>query len=84
MAVVRDPSSLANLSEVKTTHLHLDWTIDFEQKRIRGHVLLDLTTLEPNVNQVILDTSYLDLKSVTLNEKSLDVCGKKTSKGDKS
>ncbi|KAG0172804.1 Leukotriene A-4 hydrolase [Apophysomyces sp. BC1034] len=72
MAVTKDPSSLANLSEVKTTHLHLAWTIDFEQKKIAGHVLLDLTTLVPNVDKVVLDTSYLDLKSVSLNGELLD------------
>ncbi|KAK4509405.1 54S ribosomal protein img2, mitochondrial [Mucor velutinosus] len=68
---VIDPSSLANLSEVLTQHVHFDWTISFIEKKIYGHVLLDLITLVPNVSKVVLDTSYLDLKDVSLNGKSL-------------
>ena len=70
---VIDPSSLANLSEVLTQHLHLNWTISFTEKKIFGHVLLDLITLVPNVSKVVLDTSYLELKDVSLNGQSLQV-----------
>jgi leukotriene-A4 hydrolase len=68
-----DPSSLANLSEVITKHIHLDWNISFDEKKISGHILLDMLTLVPNVKQVVLDTSYLDLKSVEVNGKSVEV-----------
>ncbi|ORZ22502.1 peptidase family M1-domain-containing protein [Absidia repens] len=67
----KDPSSLANLKQVKNTHLHLDWTVSFDQKNITGHVVLDLVTLENNVDKVILDTSYLAIQRVSLNEKDL-------------
>lgn len=70
---VIDPSSLANLSEVLTQHVHFNWTISFTEKKIYGHVLLDLITLAPNVSKVVLDTSYLDLKDVSLNGQSLKV-----------
>ncbi|KAI8340869.1 peptidase family M1-domain-containing protein [Chlamydoabsidia padenii] len=66
-----DPSSLSNLQELTTTHLHLNWDISFEKKRIDGHVVLDLKTLTDNVNKVVLDTSYLDIKKVVLNDNSL-------------
>ncbi|KAI7861636.1 peptidase family M1-domain-containing protein [Spinellus fusiger] len=62
-----DPSSLSNLHQVKTTHLHLDWSIDFAKKTISGQVLLDLSILADNVQQVVLDTSYLDLKRISLD-----------------
>lgn len=68
-----DPSSLANLSEVTTQHLHFNWTISFTEKKIYGHVLLDLVTVAPDVNKVVLDTSYLDLQSVSLNGNPLEV-----------
>ncbi|KAG0172365.1 Leukotriene A-4 hydrolase [Apophysomyces sp. BC1015] len=68
--MVNDPSSLSNLSSVKTTHLHLNWTIFFEEKRIFGTVLLDLVALE-DVDQVVLDTSYLDVKRVSLKDAPL-------------
>lgn len=73
MARVIDPSSLSNLNEVSTKHIHMDWKIDFDQKKIGGSVLLDIITLVPNVSQVILDTSYLDLKNVSLNGQDLKV-----------
>ncbi|KAI8889700.1 hypothetical protein K501DRAFT_95530, partial [Backusella circina FSU 941] len=62
-----DPSSLANLSQVVTKHIHLDWNISFDEKKISGHILLDMLTCVPDVKEVILDTSYLDLKSVEVN-----------------
>lgn len=70
---VIDPSSLSNLSQVLTQHVHFNWTISFSEKKIFGHVLLDLITLVPNVSKVVLDTSYLDLKDVSLNGQSLKV-----------
>lgn len=73
MALVIDPSSLSNLTEVITKHVHLNWKISFEEKKISGHVLLDMVTLRPNVSKVVLDTSYLDLKNVSLNGQELKV-----------
>jgi leukotriene-A4 hydrolase len=69
----KDPSSLANLKQVKSTHLHLDWTISFDNKNITGNVLLDLETLEDNVDKVILDSSYLAIRRVSLNKQDLKV-----------
>lgn len=74
---VIDPSSLSNLDQVLTKHVHFNWTISFTEKKIGGSVVLDLVTLVPNVNQVILDTSYLDLKGVSLNGQSLQVSSKR-------
>lgn len=68
-----DPSSLSNLHELTTTHLHLNWNISFEEKVIAGHVILDLKTLVDNVTQVVLDTSYLAIQEVTVNDTSLQV-----------
>jgi aminopeptidase N len=70
---VIDPSSLSNLEQVLTKHVHFNWIISFTEKKIGGFVLLDLVTLVANVNKVVLDTSYLDLKSVSLNGQSLQV-----------
>lgn len=64
-----DLSTQANVEQVKTTHLHLNWNVDFESKILYGNVVLDMVTLVDNVNKVILDTSYLDIQSVTLGEK---------------
>jgi aminopeptidase N len=70
---VIDPSSLSNLDQVVTKHVHFNWTISFTEKKIGGNVVLDLVTLVPNVEKVVLDSSYLDLKNVSLNDHSLKV-----------
>ncbi|KAI7890724.1 peptidase family M1-domain-containing protein [Mucor mucedo] len=64
-----DLSSQANIDQVKTTHLHLNWNVDFKSQILYGSVVLDLVTSVENVNKVVLDTSYLDIQSVTLGEK---------------
>ncbi|KAI9323384.1 peptidase family M1-domain-containing protein [Dichotomocladium elegans] len=64
---MNDPSSLSNLHEIKTTHLHLDWSINFEERKIAGFVLLDLVAIKNDVTRVVLDTSYLDITRVSLD-----------------
>jgi leukotriene-A4 hydrolase len=68
-----DLSTQANIDQVKTSHIHLNWNIDFETQIISGNVLLDLVSLVDNLDKVVLDTSYLNIHSVTLGEQSLKV-----------
>lgn len=68
-----DLSTQANIDQVKTTHLHLNWNVDFEAQNLNGNVVLDLVTLVDNVNKVVLDTSYLDIKSISLGQDKLKV-----------
>ncbi|KAI9319681.1 peptidase family M1-domain-containing protein [Dichotomocladium elegans] len=66
-----DPSSLANINDVRTTHIHLDWKISFAKRNIEGYVLLDLVAIAGNVDKVILDTNFLCISAVTLDEQPL-------------
>lgn len=68
-----DLSTQANIDQVKTTHLHLNWNVDFEAQVLNGNVVLDLVTLVDNVNKIVLDTSYLDIKSIQLGQDQLKV-----------
>jgi leukotriene-A4 hydrolase len=68
-----DLSTQANIDEIKTTHVHLNWNVDFENQNLHGNVMLDLQTLVDNVDNVVLDTSYLDIKAVYFGEKILKV-----------
>lgn len=78
MTKVIDPSSLSNLDEIVTKHLHFNWTINFTEKKIGGNVVLDVTTLVSNVSKIVLDTSYLDIKGVSIDGQPLEVsCSKK-------
>lgn len=72
-ATTIDLSTQANIDQVKTTHVHLNWNVDFEGQVLYGNVVLDLVTLVDNVNKVVLDTSYLDIKSVSYGEEKLKV-----------
>ena len=73
MCGIREPNTLSNISQVKTTHLHLDWTISFEKKILSGHVVLDLITLVDNVDKVVLDTSFLDVTKASYEGKDVKV-----------
>lgn len=73
MCGIREPNTLSNISQVKTTHLHLDWTISFEKKLLIGHVLLDLITLVDNVDKIVLDTSFLDVTNASYDGKDVKV-----------
>ncbi|KAI9280416.1 peptidase family M1-domain-containing protein [Sporodiniella umbellata] len=66
-----DLSTQANIDQVKTSHVHLNWNVDFQQGILSGNVVLDLVTLAQKVDKVILDTSYLDIQSVYWEEHEL-------------
>ncbi|KAI8386909.1 peptidase family M1-domain-containing protein [Blakeslea trispora] len=66
-----DLSTQANIDQVKTSHIHLNWNVDFENQNIHGHVLLDMLTLVDGLDKIVLDTSYLEIKSVFLGEENL-------------
>jgi hypothetical protein len=68
-----DPTSQSNIDEFKTNHIHLDLTVDFSAKTLSGSAELELETIADNVSKVVLDTSYIDVRSVTSNGKALQV-----------
>ncbi|KAG0052561.1 Leukotriene A-4 hydrolase [Gryganskiella cystojenkinii] len=61
-----DPTSLSNLDEVKTNHIHLDLAVSFEQKTLSGSAELEIEAIADNVNKVILDTSFIAIHSVSV------------------
>lgn len=61
-----DLSTQANIDQVKTIHVHLNWNVDFDTQLIYGNVVMDMVTLVDNVNKVVLDTSYLDINSASV------------------
>ena len=53
----RDPNTLSNYNEIRTTQVKINFDIDFEKKRLAGNVLLIFKGLaEKGAKQVILDT----------------------------
>lgn len=62
-----DLATLSNYLDVRVLHTHLDWTIDWDAKTFGGSATLSLEgTSDAAVETVVLDTSYLDVKEVTV------------------
>lgn len=71
MASGVDYHSFANPDEVRVTHLNLDLTADFDAKQLIGEVTLDVKRAAPENNTLVLDTRALEIKSVTVQGKSV-------------
>jgi hypothetical protein len=57
MPANRDPNTLSNYNEVRTTHVSFNFDIDFSKKRLAGNVILKMKSLaEPGCKEVVLDT----------------------------
>lgn len=67
----RDPNTLSNYNNFITTHTIANLSIDFEKRRIRGNVILSLTSItDAAATEILLDTSHLRVKDVNLNGKA--------------
>ncbi|KAF9917436.1 Leukotriene A-4 hydrolase [Lobosporangium transversale] len=67
-----DPTSQSNLNEIKTNHIHLDLTVDFNTKVLSGNAELDIEAIADQVSYIVLDTSHIDIRSVSTAEKMLN------------
>jgi leukotriene-A4 hydrolase len=65
-----DRCSLANIDAFQQRHIHLNWTIDFAQKSIVGHIDLTLVVLQA-CDTIILDSRDIIVSSVTSSGQSL-------------
>jgi aminopeptidase N len=68
-----DYHSFANVDEFRVTHLELDLRVDPFFKTLRGVAALQVKRLDPNANELILDTRDLNISDVTI--KAQDVLG---------
>ncbi|KAK7041806.1 Leucyl aminopeptidase yscIV [Paramarasmius palmivorus] len=67
-----DPTTQSNYTQITTTHISFDWSIDFSKHSIVGSATHDLKVLEDGVNEVIFDTSNLDLHGIDVEGKPVD------------
>lgn len=68
-----DPASQSNYLSVRTTHLELDWSVDWTRRLISGSITHTLRAAHDDVKEVIFDSSYLSI------EKCLDASSSQTS-----
>lgn len=67
----RDPNTLSNYNNFLTTHTKVNFDIDFEKKNIGGNVTLTLKSItDAAAKEILLDTSFLDVKDVVLDGKT--------------
>jgi leukotriene-A4 hydrolase len=59
-----DPASYSNVTEVRTTNLHIELDVDFERHVLRGHVDVSLEALKDGLKHVVLDTRDLTVSAV--------------------
>lgn len=65
---IRDPNTLSNYQDWVTTHTTAHFDVDFEKKTLSGNVVLNLKpTNKHEEPEILLDTSYLDIRGVSLN-----------------
>lgn len=68
ITVPRDPNTLSNYNNWKTKHTIVDFAIDFKNQRLSGTVTLQLESItEKESEEIILDTSFLDITDIRLN-----------------
>ena len=66
----RDPNTLSNYHDFVTRHISVNLDIDFGQKAFKGNVVLELDSLNDGDKQeIILDSSHVDVQQVTVNDK---------------
>ncbi|MBC7983455.1 MAG: aminopeptidase, partial [Candidatus Obscuribacterales bacterium] len=61
-----DAHSFSNPHEVRVTHVGLDLRVDFDSKKLIGHVDLRLDRVNPAATELILDTRELTVFKVEL------------------
>lgn len=67
-----DRSSFSNPSSAISTNIHLEWTVDFEKKLIRGTCLHSITVIKEGAETVNFDSSKLNIIGVSINDKSAE------------
>jgi len=59
-----DPNSYSRPDQVITRHLHLNLEVDFDKKLLHGHVILNVSRLDPKATTLVLDARKLDIQGI--------------------
>ncbi|KAL5090246.1 peptidase family M1 domain-containing protein [Trichoderma afarasin] len=69
MAGTRDPTTLSNYGAWRTRHTTANFNIDFENKRLKGSVVLQLESqTDKESKEIILDSRFVNVSSVNVND----------------
>ncbi|PAV21678.1 leukotriene-A4 hydrolase [Pyrrhoderma noxium] len=67
-----DPTTQSNYLSITTKHVHLDWQIDFDRKRIEGEAKHTLLVRDEVVKEAVFDTVDLDVTSAEVDGKAVE------------
>ncbi len=70
--VPEDKHTHAEVDQYKPVHLHLDWNIDWDARIISGRVSHDIELIQPGLDSITLDASYLKINSVAVQGTKVD------------
>ena len=59
-----DNSTWGNVEELPTTHYHVDWNVDFEDRKLKGSVVHDLVAVVDSVGYLQLDVWNVTISDV--------------------
>ena len=65
-ANTREQSSLSSYESSRATHVHVDWTVDFGARQLRGRVATRVVGVK-EATQVVLDTNHLVILGASVN-----------------
>ena len=68
-----DPSTYANIHEVVTNHLGLDFEVDFDARQFKGYVYFMMESKVNHLEHVVLDAVGIDVQDVYLKEEGKKV-----------
>tara|TARA_R110002096_G_scaffold6409_1_gene29658 strand:+ start:18713 stop:20605 length:1893 start_codon:yes stop_codon:yes gene_type:complete len=61
-----DYFTFANLEQLRTRHIDLNLDVDFAAKKLRGHAVLQMSVLDTDATEIVLDTRDLQIESVVV------------------
>jgi leukotriene-A4 hydrolase len=61
-----DLGTLSNYQDITAQHMHFDWTIDFDTKRLFGSITLKMVMNRDGVQFIDLDTNKLKISAVSI------------------
>ncbi|BGP20088.1 hypothetical protein JCM10213_002662 [Rhodosporidiobolus nylandii] len=61
-----DVITQTNYRDIATKHLHLDWTVDWQQRILKGSATHTMEVLKDGVDTAIFDSSYLAIRGASL------------------
>ena len=63
----RDPNTLSNYNNWRSTHVTANFEILFDQKKLVGNVVHRFKAINGGSREIILDTSHLDISTVKVD-----------------